>query len=85
MINELKSRDDWLEIRDQWLDGLCGITFLLDVATEFEIEQAFDILFDILVENQELDAPDLPTQESVRLVAIKLAQVFRTELDESSL
>jgi hypothetical protein len=81
MINELKSRDDWLEIRDQWLDGLCGITFLLDVATEFEIEQAFDIL----VENQELDAPDLPTQESVRLVAIKLAQVFRAELDESSL
>jgi hypothetical protein len=78
MTNDLKTREDWPDIRDQWLDGLCDIPFLTDVATEFEIEEAFDIL----VDEQEAYAIDLPTQASLRFVAIKMTQVFREEVDE---
>ena len=81
MINELKTRDDWSAIRNQWLDGLCEIPFLTDVATENEIEEAFDIL----VDEQEAYAIDQPTQASLRFFAIQLAQVFRAEVDESFL
>lgn len=80
-MNELKSRDDWPSIRDQWLDGLFRVPFLRDAATPIEIEEAFDIL----VNNKELNAPDLPTQASVRLVAVELNQVFRADVDDSQL
>ena len=81
MINELKTRDDWSAIRNQWLDGLCAIPFLTDLATEIEIEEAFDLL----VDEQEAYAIDLPTQASLRFFAIQLAQVFSAEVDESFL
>jgi len=78
MINELKIREDWPDIRDQWLDGLCEIPFLTDVATSTEIEEAFDIL----VDENEAYSIDLPTRASLRFVAIKLTQVFRADVDE---
>jgi len=78
-MNKLKSRDDWPSIRNQWLDGLCEIPFLRDAATPTEIEEAFDAL----VDNHQLDAPALPTQASLRFVAIGLNQAFRADADES--
>ena len=58
MINELKIRDDWSDIRDQWLDGLGEIPYLTDAASSTEIEEAFDIL----VDENEAYSIDLPTQ-----------------------
>lgn len=78
MINELKFREDWPDIRGQWLDGLREIPFLTDVATSSEIEEAFDVL----VDEHEPYAIDLPTQASLRFVAIQLTQAFRTQEDE---
>jgi len=78
MINELKIREDWPDIRHQWLDGLREIPYLTDVATSTEIEEAFDIL----VDENEAYSIDLPTQASLRFVAIKLTQVFRADVDE---